>query len=103
MSFWSREPVLPPDPQIINRVIVLRGPEMSDDMIDKALAGNAGSSLYRAIVQLIVDSREHSLNYAYSGVPAEKPLVMAGGLKVHEVLSELLIILDKKVNATSSE
>jgi len=91
------------EPKIIHRLVVIKEPFLSEAEIDKALAGNAGTQWYKALVQMIDDDRRDNLLQASRAASAGNTYAMAGALNVYEAFTGLLLELDKKVSATSSE
>lgn len=85
----------PPDKP---RVIVLDHPQLSEDEIAKALHGNGGSLVYRAIVSKVVSLRESNVLEASRAASSGNQLAMAGGLNTYEALSGLLYELDAMVS-----
>lgn len=99
---WFRDIVVNPIPPLPSkpRVIVLERGRLTDEEIQKALAGNAGALWYQALVSKIESLREDNLMEASRSASAGNELAMAGGLNTYEALTGLLAELDQCVNAT---
>lgn len=85
------------------RVIVVKELRMEQKMIEKALAGNAGTPWYQAILSLIEKYRDAAIDNGAAGVKTDNVSAMSGALSVHTALTELLYELDSYVSASGPE
>ena len=91
--FWT----LPPVPEIVNTVIIRNWEPLTENEIDQAFKGSENTQWWKSIVQLIDDARADYISAAAQNAATNNPLGMAREIGAHEALSNLLTVLEKKV------
>lgn len=95
-GFWSR-PVVQEELKPV--VVVQTWSRLSEREIDDAFKGNETAQWWRALVQIIDDSRGDYLMAAAQNAPVNNPLGMALEIGAHQALSNLLTVLEAKVHS----
>lgn len=81
------------------RVIVVKTEPLTDEEITSAFHGNENAQWYRALVQLINDLRLEFPLAAAQRAEGNNAIAMARDLGAYEALSNLLIVLERRVKS----
>ena len=91
--WWS----IPAVPENVARVIVRSWEPLTENEIEAAFRGNETTQWWRALIQILQDSRDEYVAAASQQAAYNNPLGMAREIGAHEALSNLLTVLEKKV------
>ena len=99
MHIIKRFRPLPVVSKEVTKVIVRTWTPLTEQEIDAAFKGNESTQWWRALVQILHDSTEGYADACAEKAGLNNPLGMAREIGAHEALSNLLTVLEKKIES----
>ena len=99
MHIIKRPRPLPIIPEKLKTIIVQKWEPLTENEIDAAFSGCETTQWWRALVQILEDSRTEYVSAATECSVANNQMLMSRWLGAHEACGDLLIVLKKKAES----